>query len=124
MNKIIFIHIKVLRGNFFLIISDYSGKLIFNKSCGMLGFKNINKRSKDAFQMLLSSAVDFLRHQALDNIANYNIFIKIEGAKKHFMKQINNQFFKVLKTSNLKIFGIKLINKVAHNGCRKPYFNK
>ena len=60
MNTLGFIHIKVLRGNFFLLISNYLGNLVFKKSCGDLGFKNIQKRSKDAFANLLAIGVQFV----------------------------------------------------------------
>jgi ribosomal protein S11 len=120
MIETIFIHIKVLRGNYFLLISDNSKKLVFNKSCGNLGFKNINKRTKDAFQSLLSVGVQHI----LNITGNIQLFLKIEGAKKEILQQINNQFFNVLKNYNFKIFIIELINKISHNGCRKVYFRK
>ena len=120
MKKIIFVHIKILRGNFFLHISNSWGKLLFNKSCGELGFKNIQKRNKEAFQNLLAAGVQYL----LQIASGYNLFIKIEGAKKYFIKQIKIQFVNILKSYNIKFFGVKLINKIAHNGCKKPYFRK
>jgi ribosomal protein S11 len=120
MDSIIKIHIKILRGNFYLYISDSVGKLMFNKSCGSLGFKNIQKRNKDAFQALLSHGLQYLLHLSLKN----SLFIKIEGAKKDSLKQINTQFIDIIKSYDIKIFGIKLVNKIAHNGCRKPYFKK
>nr|QFP99036.1 ribosomal protein S11 [Rhizaria sp.] len=120
MNKIIFVHIKILRGNFFLFISNHLGKLIFNKSCGGLGFKNIQKRTEDALHTLLLASL-----QQLSNLDTTNqLFLKIEGAKKEFLRQINIQFISVLKQYNMNIFTIKLINKISHSGCRKSYFRK
>lgn len=118
MKKIIFINIKVLRGNFFLSISNFLSKLLFTKSCGNFGFTNVKKRSKDAFQILLLSGIQFMLN--LDQ--GSKLFIKIEGANKEFLQQIHSQFVNVLRSSNFNICVIKLVNKISHNGCRKPYF--
>lgn len=120
MNKVTYIHIKFLRGNFFLLISNDSRELVFNKSCGNLGFKNIQKRSKEAFRMLLSAAIQYLLNSDLQS----KLLIKIEGCKKEFLTEVNNQFIAVLKSCNVNIFAVKLINKISHNGCRKSYFRK
>jgi len=115
-----FVHIKILRGNFFLLISNQLGELIFDKSCGKLGFKDIQKRTKESFQNLLLLGIQYLLN--LDNI--YELFIKIEGAKKKNLELIYSQFITILKSYNINIFAVKLINKISHNGCRKSYFRK
>jgi ribosomal protein S11 len=120
MNKTIFIHIKVLRGNFFLLISNQHKKLIFNKSCGNLGFKNIQKRSKDAFQNLLAVSLQYLLNLNTTN----KLLIKIDSSKKEILNQMYNQFINVLKFYKFDIFAITLINRVSHNGCRKCYFRQ
>jgi ribosomal protein S11 len=120
MGKVVFVHIKVLRGNFFLLISNQYKKLIFNKSCGNLGFKNIQKRTKDAFQNLLSLSLQYLLNLSAKN----KLFVKIESAKKEVLNQIYNQFLNVLKSYRFDIFAIILIDKISHNGCRKSYFRK
>jgi ribosomal protein S11 len=120
MKKINFVHIKILRGNSFLLISDSLGKLKFSKTCGTLGFKNIEKRTKNAFQNLLFTGVQYLLKLDKNNSA----FIKIEGARKTLLQQIKTQFIKMLKSYKIKIFVIKLIYKITHNGCRKSYFRK
>jgi ribosomal protein S11 len=115
----LFIYIKVLRGNFFLLISNKSGELVFNKSCGNLGFKNIQKRSKEAFQNLLLSGIQYVL-----NLGNtYKLFISIDGAKKINLQLIYTKFISILKL-HLRIFAVRLINKVSHNGCRQTYFRK
>lgn len=118
MKKIIFVHFKILRGNFFLLISDYLGKLLFNKSCGCLGFKNIQKRSKESFLNLISLGIQFLLNLESTN----QLLIKMEGITSSFLYLIQNKFINVLESNNIKIFSIKLINKISHNGCRKTYF--
>jgi ribosomal protein S11 len=120
MSKVIFVHIKILRGNFFLLISNQYKKLIFNKSCGNLGFKNIHKRTKDAFKNLLSLSLQYLLNLGTKN----KLFVKIESAKKEVLNQIYSQFLNVLKSYRFDVFAITLIDKISHNGCRKPYFRK
>jgi ribosomal protein S11 len=120
MSKLVFVHIKVLRGNFFFLISNQSKKLVFNKSCGNLGFKNIQKRTKDAFQNLLSLSLQYLMNLSVKN----KLLIKVDGAKREALNQINNQFINVLKAYKFNVFAVTLINKIAHNGCKKAYFRK
>jgi ribosomal protein S11 len=120
MSKVVFVHIKVLRGNFFVLISNQSKKLIFNKSSGNLGFKNIEKRTKDAFQNLLSLSLQYLIGLSAKN----KLLIKMEAAKRKVLNQIYNQFISVLKSYKFNVFAITLSNIVSHNGCRKSYFRK
>jgi ribosomal protein S11 len=120
MSKILFVHIKVLRGNFFVLISNQYNKLIFNKSCGNLGFKDIQKRTKDSFQNLLSLSLQYLINLSTNN----KLLFKIETAKKEVLNQIYNKFLNVLKFYRFNIFAVMLINKISHNGCRKSYFRK
>lgn len=120
MHKIIFVHIKILRGNFFLLISNNLSELLFNKTCGGLGFKNIEKRNREAFQKLLTVGIQYILNLETKN----NFFIKIEGATKEFLQQIYIQFINKLVSYKRTIFAIKLLNKTSHNGCRKPYFKK
>jgi ribosomal protein S11 len=120
MSKILFIHIKVLRGNFFILISNQLKKLIFNKSCGNLGFKNIQKRTKDAFQNLLSLTLQYLLNLSTKN----KLFLKIDAAKKGVLKQLHNNFISILKSYKFNVFAITLVNKIVHNGCRKSYFRQ
>jgi ribosomal protein S11 len=119
-DKIIIIRIKILRGNFFVLISNQSKKLIFNKSCGNVGFKNIQKRTKDAFQKLLSLSIRYLLRLSIKN----KLLIMIDLAKREVLNQIYNQFINVLKSYKFNVFSVMLINKISHNGCRKSYFRK
>jgi ribosomal protein S11 len=120
MSKFFFVHIKVLRGNFFVLISNEYNQLIFNKSCGNLGFKDIQKRTKNSFQNLLSLSLQYLVNLNINN----QLFFKIETAKKEVLNQIYSKFLNVLKSYKFNIFAVTLINKIAHNGCRKSYFRK
>jgi ribosomal protein S11 len=115
------IHIKCLRSNFFIIISNTVGNILFSKSSGNLGFKHTNKRTKDAFTELLTSACQYI----LQVGSKMKVFLKIEGAIKNiFFKQIDFQLLKSLKSNNINVLGLKLINKISHNGCRKSIRRK
>jgi len=45
----------------------------------------------------------------------------MEGITSSFLYLIQNKFSNVLESNNIKIFSIKLTNKISHNGCRKAY---
>lgn len=120
MKKTIFVHIKVLRGNYFLFISDHLQRLVFSKSCGSYGFKNIEKRTIEAFDTLLYSAIHYLNNFDSSN----QILLKLEGINKELLFRINSKFIKHFQNYVLRCSILKVINKVAHNGCRKVYFRK
>jgi ribosomal protein S11 len=118
---ILTVHIKCLRSNFFIIISNIVGNVLFSKSSGDLGFKNTQKRTKDAFTELLIVASQFIVR--LGN--NIKVFLKVEGVLKNlFFKQINFQLLKTLQTHNISVLSLRLINKISHNGCRKSIRRK
>jgi ribosomal protein S11 len=118
MKKKIFIHIKILRGNFFILISNQYKRLVFNKSCGNLGIKNIQKRTNDAFKNLLYLSVQYL----LNLSPKKQLFINIDAAKRVDLTLLNNHFIGVLKSYKFDVVGITISNKISHNGCRKSYF--
>ena len=111
----IVVNIKSLRSNFFLTVSNNLGKVIFLKSSGIANFKNIEKRTNDAFIALLDNIIQYLIHLKTKNF----IFLKLEGLSKKNLKQIYDYFIKILNIQNIKFAGFKILNKVAHNGCRK-----
>ena len=120
MKNIVFVHLKVLRGNFFLLISNFLGKLVFSKTSGSVGFKNIQKRNKDAFQNLLKLGIQYL----LKLNGTNEILLKTEGMTKKILRLIQTKFINILELHKIKIFAIKLVNKISHNGCRKLYFKR
>jgi ribosomal protein S11 len=109
------VHIKVYRGNFFFIISNNEGKIIFEKTGGNLGFTNITKRKIEVFNELL--LLTFKR--ILIIVGNSNIFIKFEGLKIKYLQTIYKILLKKLKQQKINILGYKALNKIAHNGCRR-----
>jgi ribosomal protein S11 len=120
-NMALIIHIKCLRSNFFIIISNTAGNILFSKSSGNLGFTHTKKRTKDAFTDLLALACQYI----LQVGSKIKVFLKIEGAIKNlFFKQINFQLLKTLQTHNISVLSLRLINKISHNGCRKSIRRK
>jgi hypothetical protein len=53
MKGLLIIHMRFLRGNVFLLISNEQNKLIFQNSCGSMKANNIAKRDKLPLQELL-----------------------------------------------------------------------
>jgi len=115
MKQLYTIHIKVCRGNFFFIVSNNIGHILFIKSSGTVGYTNINKRGNEAFTTLMKIVLNYL----LVIKEDINLFIKLEGTKKTTMYNIRKRFLKPLIKKKIKIIGFKVINKIAHNGCRK-----
>ena len=106
------VHIKVLKSNFFLTISTHLGKTLLNINSGYLGFKNIQKRSIEAFNKVLMFGVEFLSPFQ----ENYSIFLYFENVKKRQLYKIYQLCIKKLK---INFLGFRLINTIPHNGCKK-----
>jgi ribosomal protein S11 len=121
MIEIFIIHIKFLRGNFIIIISNNAGKILFNKSSGNLGFKNSKKKTKDALNAILIISSQYI----LSLKKEKQIFLKVEGIPSNFYyKQINLKLLNSLQSNGILLFGLKIVNKIAHNGCRKQNHRK
>ena len=112
MDFFLVVHIKVYKSNFFLTISNGLGKVLLNINSGYLGFKNIQKRTTEAFNKVLLFSMEFLsRFQD-----KYYIFLKFESIKKRELYKIYNFLKKKLKIS---VIGFKIINRIPHNGCKQ-----
>ena len=84
-------------------------------NAGKLGFKNIQKRTVEVLKMILISGFKFILGIGKNNY----LFLKLEGTKKLVFSSIFKQFLNLIKKYNFKFLGTKIINKIAHNGCRK-----
>lgn len=115
MNNILILHVKLFRNNFFLIISNLLGKVLFIKNSGVLGFKNMNKKDIEAFRLILLNGLKFI----LKFEDKKKIFLKLEGQKKSLLREVYKQLLNLSKKFNFKILGITLVNKISFNGCRK-----
>lgn len=115
MNILLILHIKVFRNNYYLILSDSVGKVLFTKNSGMMGFKNTTKRSIEAFNSILFEVFKKIFYLK----AKKKIFLKIEGSKKYILREIYKQFLKMLNKYNIQTLGLVIVNKIAFNGCRK-----
>ena len=119
MKNWLILHIKVYRGNFIIIISNNTGRTLLEKTSGNLGFNNITKRKLEVFNELLLLAFK----RVLISMGSLNLFIKFEGLKSQYLWNIYKLFIKKLRKQKINIIGYKIINKIAHNGCRKKLKN-
>jgi hypothetical protein len=116
LNRLI-IHIKCVRNNCFLVISNDCGKILFTKSAGNLGFINIYKRELDLLKKIVIISSDFI----LGLVGNKILFFKLEGVKKHLIRLIYKKFLGLCQQGfyGTSEINFKIVNKIAHNGCRK-----
>jgi ribosomal protein S11 len=119
MKNWIVLHVKIYRGNFFIIISNNAGKILFEKTGGNLGFCNIAKRKTEVFNEILLLAFK----RIITIIGSLSLFIKFEGLKVSFLWNIYKIFIKKIKQQKINILAYKVINKITHNGCRKKLKN-
>jgi len=114
MTKLLIVHIKVLKSNIFLIISNSLGKIVQVKNSGELGFRNIGKNSLEVLEEMLSEVVNYFSRKKVSNV-----FFKIEGVRSEILDEIYKWFMLHLKKIKVQVLGFKIINKIGHNGCRK-----
>jgi len=76
---------------------------------------NITKRSLDAFNRLMLLGIKFILRLQF----KFYLFIRIEGTKKNILYRIRKKILKPLIKHQIKIIGLKALNKITHNGCRK-----
>jgi ribosomal protein S11 len=112
-NVVISIHLKIYKSNFFCVVSNESGQVIFLKNSGNLGFSNIHKRSSDALDSLLEASM-----KELLLLKKRYMFLKLEGLKVSFIQNVYKRFIIFFKKNMLILTGIKRVIKTPHNGCR------
>ena len=115
MNNLLILHIKVLRNNYYLIMSNTLGKILYTKSCGIYNFQNINKRNIESFKTIILNLFKSVSQK--DN--KKKIFLKIDGSKNFFLREIYKQIFVFIYKYKIKILGLLIVNKISFNGCRK-----
>ena len=101
------------KSNFFCIVSNISGQVIFIKNSGVIGFSNIQKRSVQAFISLLEISL-----KEILLLKKKYIFVKFEGFKVSTLKDAYKYLIIFLKKNNLVVIGFKRVYKITHNGCR------
>ena len=112
-NQTISTHLKMYKSNFFCIVSNRSGQVIFTKNSGSLGFSNIQKRGSEALNSLLE--VSFKKILLLKK--KY-IFLRFEGLKVNFLKDVYKHFILFSKKNGIVLIGFRRVSKIPHNGCR------
>lgn len=110
-NKMISTHLKIYKSNFFCIVSNASGQVIFIKNSGGLGFNNIQKRSVEALNSLLEISL-----KEILLLKKKYIFLKLEGLKVSALKDVYKHLILFLKKNNIVLIGFKRVSKIPHNG--------
>lgn len=91
------LHIKVYKSNFFLIVSNNIGQVIFEINSGNLGFKNIQKRGIEALISLLEVSL-----KKIILLKKQDFFFKLEGVKLSDSKSIYKYLVVFCKKNNVK----------------------
>jgi ribosomal protein S11 len=112
--KTIVVHIKVYNRNFFMVVSNSLGKLLFVKNSGIAGFKNTEKNSPEAISAMFLGVL-----KLIVQLKKNAIFLKLEGVPEDVLSIIYKQVISFFKKYKLYVVGFKVLNKIAHNGCRK-----
>ena len=90
--------------------------MLFIKNAGILGFTNINKRNIEVLKKLIYISFEYLL--SLDNKKIY-LLLKLEGFKKYNLRVFYKECKILMLKKKIKIFALKIIHKIPHNGCRK-----
>ncbi len=99
-----------------MIVSNWLGDVAVSRNAGSMGFKNINKRKLETFsELLFVTFEDILKM----SVRNKSILFKVEGLKKFVYKRVFKDFLLKLRQQRIRFLGFKVIDKTAHNGCRK-----
>ena len=112
-NSVISIHLKINKSNYFCVISNGFGQVIFVKNSGNIGFNHIQKRSVGALDNLLEVSMKMLL-----SFKKKNMFLKLEGLKTSYLKNVYKRFILFFKKNKLTLTGFKRVTKIPHNGCR------
>ena len=120
MNNLLIVHIKILRNNYYVILSNTLGKILYTKSCGIYNFRNIQKKNIESFKIII---LDVFKNISQKNETK-QIFLKIDGSKKNVLREIYKQIFFFVTKYKIKILGLIITNTTAFNGCRKKIIKK
>jgi ribosomal protein S11 len=112
-SQMISTHFKMYKSNFFFIVSNRSGQVIFTKNSGSLGFSNIQKRSTEALNSLLE-----ISFKKILLLKKKYIFLRFEGLKASLLKDVYKHFILFSKKNSIVLIGFRRISKIPHNGCR------
>lgn len=91
------LHIKIYKSNFFLIVSNNIGRVLFKSSSGNLGFKNIQKRGIEALISLLEVSL-----KKILLLKKQDFFLKLDGVKLSEAKPIYKYMVVFCKKNNIK----------------------
>lgn len=97
----------VINNVFVTLIRVSSKKVLLTQSLGKRLFLNKNKRMSEAFNVLLTYVVNFIKNNSLNIhkiFLNNFLYHRYKNFKEHFQIIDYNQ--------------IQIVNKINHNGCR------
>lgn len=108
-----FIHIKKTTSNYFVIISDYLGKVVYKITLNAL---HLHK------SVLTKTGERLLFTKVLKVFLSYNVkyvFIKLEGLDEEDIITVLKHINYKLSKKKVKILGLFFKDRLPHNGCRK-----
>lgn len=141
-NQIVVINIKTTFNNTILTLANSEGKVLTWVSAGSCGFKGARKgtpfAAKKVVENFIKKSNDYLikcnkikicicgigpgRETALRGLEKIGSFARLKKKNKYVTKNINQEKKKPLneKQISTKIFLIREVTKIPHNGCRPP----
>ena len=105
------ISITATLNNTHVVVSDLSGQVLTWASWGTAGFKGAREATPYAAQITSEQAVT--KAKTLHNVERAHVYIKGIGSGRE-------QAIRGVITAGVDLGGRRVINKVPHNGCRKP----
>jgi ribosomal protein S11 len=106
-------HLKIYKNNYYVIVSNTTGKLLFTLNSGQVGFTHINKNSIEALKQIVKMSFNKLIHLNLNKL-----FFKIEVPNKYTLYILYKEFILLLNKYKINMLILTLVNKISHGGCR------
>lgn len=103
-------YIKSTFNNTIVTITDTTGNVLANVSCGGVGFKGSRKSTPYAAQMAATSACEKAKSFGMEKI---DLFVKGIGSGRE-------SAVRAFAASGLYVNQIRDITPIPHNGCRPP----
>jgi len=103
-------HIQATFNNTIITISDKEGNVVTWASAGTRGFKGSRKSTPFAAQMAAEDAAKKAMEHGMRSI---DVYVKGPGAGRE-------SALRSLQAAGLKVYFIKDVTPIPHNGCRPP----
>jgi ribosomal protein S11 len=106
-------HLKIYKNNYYVIVSNTIGKILFTLNSGQVGFTHINKSSIEALKQIIKTSFNTLIHLNLNKL-----FFKIEVSNKYKLYILYKESIILLNKYKINILILTIANKISHGGCR------